>query len=55
MRLFYDIETKELVTEDELYNDYLESEHKGDCSFQQFLRLCSTRENGTLMELVDIR
>lgn len=46
--LFYDTEHEHIITREQLFNEYLDSEHVTDCTFEQFIRLCLTAENGTL-------
>ena len=59
MRKWFDIEQNEVVTEEQLYEEFLaakaavfESEggHR-DLSFEEYVRICQTVENGTLEPL----
>ena len=59
MRKWYDIEQNEVVTEERLYAEYLvakaadpenEAGHR-DLSFEEYVRICLTEENGTLEPL----
>ena len=60
MRKWYDIEQNEVVTEEWLYAEYLaakaadpdnEAGHR-DLSFEEYIRICQTVENGTLEPLI---
>ena len=58
-RRWFDIETRDVGTEAQLYSEYLASksgdpydeEGHRDLTFAQYIRLCSTAENGTLEPL----
>ena len=59
MRKWRDIEQNEVVTEEQLYEEYLaakagdpenEAGHR-DLSFEDYIRICQTAENGTLEPL----
>lgn len=59
MRKWLDIEQNEVVTEEQLYEEFLaakaadpdnEAGHR-DLSFEEYVRICLTEENGTLEPL----
>ena len=59
MRKWLDIEQNEVVTEEQLYEEFLaakaadhdnEAGHR-DLSFEEYVRICQTVENGTLEPL----
>ena len=59
MRKWLDTEHNEVVTEGQLYEEYLEAKaadpdneagHR-DLSFEEYIRICQTEENGTLEPL----
>ena len=59
MRRWYDTENHEVVTEAQLHGEYLEAKasdpdneagHR-DLSFEEYVRICQTAENGTLEPL----
>ena len=59
MRKWFDTEHSEVVTEEQLYGEYLaakaedpgnEAGHR-DLTFAEYIRICQTAENGTLEPL----
>lgn len=54
MRYFYDIEGKEIITEEQLYKEYKEMQNEQpenyDYSFSDYISNCLTCNNGTLEE-----
>lgn len=54
MRMWFDIESQEIVTEDDLKYEYNiasgDGEHDG-ITFEDFVENCQTRANGSLMEI----
>lgn len=51
MKLFYDIESKEIITENQLYNEYTGAMDAGiidPCTFDEYIKNSLTRYNGTL-------
>lgn len=46
-RVWWDIEEEDFIDEAKLYKEYLMMRHDG-ISFEEYIRNCGTRENGTL-------
>lgn len=50
--LFYDIESKEIITEKQLYSEYIENKNalpdEYNYPFSDYIRNCLTTSNGTL-------
>ena len=53
-KLFFDIESGETVTLDQLYREYQMNVQNGNtapCTFPEYVTNCLTRNNGTLEEI----
>lgn len=54
MRMWFDIESQEIITESDLQYEYdmtfTDGEHDG-ITFEDFVENCQTRANGSLMEI----
>ncbi len=52
MLLFHDIESNEIITENQLYSEYIENKKalpfEFNYSFSDYIRNCLTASNGTL-------
>lgn len=57
MKLFYDIESQEIVTENQLFSEYTDAINAGiidACTFDEYIKNSLTRYNGTLEFLEDV-